>query len=234
MGTELIKARAVYAIGTLKETASLSFHQFFPLLLGWAISLGGPVFLLIISGVIGGILDHAVMHARGPGIFTLIGLLTGGALIGGFYAGWILLTLKVARGLPIKVTDIFRPLPQVVSTGVVLVITTICMGLLSPLVIASPLLFLKWQLAPYYVVDRGYGPIQALRQSWHDTNRLFAPLAIADLIIYGLMMLSTPILVGPIICHMLSGVLSAIVYNKWLTDEDNPEFRQLSNSDYVN
>ena len=234
MGTELIKARAVYAIGTLKETAVLSFHQFFPLLLGWAISLGGPVFLLLVSGIVGGILDHSLLHAHGPSIFTLAGLLTGGALIGGFYAGWILLTLKVARGLPIRVSDIIRPLPQILSAGVVLVITTICMGILSPLVIASPLLFLKWQLAPYYVIDRGYGPIQALRQSWHDTNRLFAPLALADLIVYGLMMLSAPLIFGPIICHMLSGVLSALVYNKWLTDENNPEFRQLSNSDYIN
>lgn len=234
MANELIKARAVYAVDTLKQTAVLSFHQFFPLLLGWAISLGGPVFVIIISGIIGGILDHAIFHARGPGLCTLVGLLTGGALIGGFYAGWIVMTLKVARGLPIKVSDILRPLPQIINTGIVLVITTICMGLLGPLVIAAPLLFLKWQLAPYYVVDRGYGPIQALRQSWHDTNRLFAPLAIADLIIYGLMMVSTAVIVGPIICHMLSGVLSAIVYNKWLTDENNPEFQELSNSDYVN
>jgi hypothetical protein len=26
---------------------------------------------------------------------------------------------------------------------------------------------------------------------------------------------------------MLSGVLSALVYSKWLTDENNPEFRHL-------
>jgi hypothetical protein len=226
MGNELIKARAIYAVDTIRETAVLSFQQFFPLLIGWFVSLGGPVALLAFGAIVGAILDKMVFHTKAGG-FTLIGLLIPGLLIGWFYGGWALLTLKVARRLPISVKDLFRPIPVILNCLAVLVITTICMGLTGWLVIVAPLLFLKWQLAPYYVIDRGYGPIQALKQSWHDTNRVFAPLALADLMLYGAMMLSTPTIVGPIICHMLSGVLSALVYSKWLTDENNPEFRQL-------
>lgn len=230
MGTELIKARAIYAVDTLKETAILTFQQFFPLLLGWFMSLGGPVVLLGILAFVCAMLDHMVFHTKNSW-FTLLGLVVPGVLIGWLYAGWILITLKVARKLPIRMGDLLRPLPVVLNCLGVLLITTIAMGLTSWLVIVAPLLFLKWQLAPYFVIDRGFGPIQALKQSWRDTDRIFAPLAIANLAIYGVMLLSTPTFVGPIICHIMSGVLSALVYTRWLTDENNPEYRQIPVTD---
>lgn len=230
MGTELIKARAIYAVDTLKETAVLSFQQWFPLLLGWFMSLGGPVALLGIFAIVCAILDNMFFHTK-AGWFTLMGLLVPGVLIGWLYAGWILITLKVARKLPIRMGDLLRPFPVVFNCLGVLLITTIAMGLTGWLVIVAPLLFLKWQLAPYYVIDRGFGPIQALKQSWHDTDRLFAPLVIADLVIYGVMLVSSPTVIGPIICHMMSGVFSALVYTRWLTDENNPEYRQIPATD---
>jgi len=221
----------MYAVETLKETALLGFHQFFPLLIGWLVALGAPVFLLIIGTIVGGMLDHMLFHMKTAGLCTLIGLLVPGIMIGWFYGGWILITLKVARKLPIALSDLFRPMPVVLSCLAVLCLTTIAMGLTGWLVIVSPLLYLKWQLAPYYVIDRGMGPIEALKQSWQDTNVIFFPLMIADLIIYGVSLLATPTVVGPIICHMLAGVLSALVYTKWMTDENNPEFKHIAKTE---
>lgn len=223
MPNELMKRRANYALETMRESWVLSFRQFFPLFLAWAASLAGPVFLLGLGLLGGGLIDH-MMGSRSAGLATLIGFIVPGFLIGWLYAGWILVSLKVARGLNVKMVDMFRPLPQTLAASGVLVLTTICIGLTSWLVIPAALLFLKWQLAPYYVVDRGYGTIQAMKQSWHDTDRIFAPLAILDLIFFGIQWVSGVTFVGPFLCHMALAVASALVYSRWLSDENNPEF----------
>jgi len=223
VSTGLMKQRATYALATLRDSWVLGAQQFLPLLGAWALSLGVPVAILLF-GTFGGLLiDHALGFKNG-GFVTLAMLLLPGFLIGGLYAGWALISLKVARGMPCKISDLVRPLPQALSGLAVLCITSIFIGLGSFLVIPGALLFLKWQLAPYYIVDRGYGPMQALRQSWHDTDRIFIPLAILDLIFVGISALAGFTIIGPIACHMALAVASALVYSRWLTDESNPEF----------
>jgi hypothetical protein len=226
MGTDLtlVKDRAFYALDTLKESWLLTAKRFFPLFLSWALSLGFPVALIIFGGIAGGIADH-MAGSRTAGFFTLIGLLIPGALIGWMWAGWNLICLKVARGIDTRMSDLIRPLPQILSAFVVLVISTICIGALSWLVIPGALLFLKWQLAPFYIVDRNYGPFQAMKASWHDTDRVFIPLALLDLAFVGLSMASTPLIFGPILCTLAMGVASAIVYNAWLADESHPDLK---------
>lgn len=226
MTYQLIKRRTTYALGTLKESWILCFKEFFPLFLSWGASLAGPVLLLGIGVVTGGIIDK-MMGFKHAAWATLAGLLIPGMLIGWLWAGWIFISLKVARDIPVKMGDIFRPLGQTLSALVVLVITSILIGLGSFLVIPGALLFLKWQLAPYYIVDRGYGPIEALKQSWEDTRTLFIPLAILDLCFVGLSALSAAMIFGPFLCHMALAVATALVYSKWLTDENNPEYPQI-------
>lgn len=223
MGTELMKRRAIYAAETLRDSAVLTFKQFFPLLGAWALTVAVPVGVLFF-GIMAAMMADRMAGFREGGFATLAVLVSGIAVLGALFAGWIVISLKVARGLACKMSDLIRPVPQIMSAFVVLLITTSLVGIGSFLIIPGALLFLKWQLAPYYVVDRGYGPIQALKQSWSDTDRIFWPLAILDLIFLGLSSASGFTLIGPAICNMALAVASAIVYNKWLTDENNPEF----------
>lgn len=224
--TELLKRRGMYALDTMRLAWILTFKQFMPLFIGWAASLGGPVLMLGLGVFVGALMDHAIFHHAAW--FTLIFTLIPGLLIGWMYAGWILISLKVAREIAPRFSDLFRPLPVALNAGVVLVIVTVCSGLLGMIpvigILPAAALFLKWQLAPYYVIDRGYGPMQALQQSWADTDRLFAPLVILDLIFCGLTFLSGFTIVGPFLCHMALAVASAVVYTRWLADPNNPEY----------
>jgi len=91
--------------------------------------------------------------------------------------------------------------------------------------------FLKFQLAPFYIVDRNYGPLKAMKQSWHDTDMVFVPLAMLDLLFVGIQLLTAPLVFGPLICHIGLTVASAIVYAKWLIDEDHPDIPKLEEDD---
>lgn len=215
MGYEITKDKAVYAVETLKQSGTVTVQNIVPLLLAWLVSLAGPVVLLAIMAPIGALIDHA-MGFRTAGLGTLIGLVVPGLMIGGFYAGWIYVSLKAARGIKIHKEDVIRPLDQMLSAFAVLVITTVICGLLSFTVVIPAFLFLKWQLAPYYIVDKGLGPIQALKQSWNDTNAFFIQLAILDLIFFGIQALLGFTIIIPFLAHIALSVATAIVYDQWL------------------
>lgn len=226
--TAMMKRRAIYAFDTFKQSWLMSFAQFFPLCGAWIASLAGPVFLLAMGVLFGALIDNMVFHTHGPGFITFLGTVIPGLLIGWLWGGWIYISLKVARGLPVHFGDLFRPAQQIVSTFILLIISTTLIGLGTMIfVLPGAFLFLKWQLAPYYVVDRNYGPIQALKQSWNDTNVLLLPLAILDLMFVGLQTVTSATIVGPFLCHIALAVATAIVYNVWLTDEKNPEYPQI-------
>ena len=220
------KERVFYALGTLKDSWVLTIRRFFPLFLSWALSLFFPFVLLALGLFFGLMADH--MADREVGIWTLSGLLVPGALIGWMWAGWNLVCLKVARGIEVRWTDLFRPVSQILSALVVLVLSSTCISLLSLLVVPGALLFLKWQLAPFYIVDRNYGPIQALNASWRDTDRVFVPLALLDLAFFGLNTVTAPLVFGPVLCCLAMGVASALVFNKWLADEAHPDLKVIN------
>lgn len=229
MGYEITKDKAVYAVDTLKQSATLTLQNIMPLLLAWVVSLAGPVVLLAIMAPVGALIDHA-LGFRTAGLGTLVGLLIPGVMIGGFYAGWIYVCLKASRGQRITKEDMFRPLDQMLSAFAVLVITTVCCGLLSFTVVIPAFLFLKWQLAPYYIVDRGLGPIQALKQSWSDTNPIFIQLAILDLILFAAQFALGFTIFIPIFVHLALSVASAIVYTRWLPDSGRGELGKSNTS----
>lgn len=226
MSYQLIKRRTFYALETLKDSCMLCLKEFFPLFLTWGASQAVPVILLVVGVIAGGILDFS-NGFRVAAWGTLAGLLIPGFVLGCLWGGWIHVSLKVARGIPIKFSDIFRPPNQILSCLVVLAITSVLIGLGSFLVVPGALLFLKWQLAPYYIVDRNYGPIRAMKESWNDTKRLFIPLALLDLCFVGIEAASAATIFAPIMCFMAMGVATAIVYSKWLIDENNPEYPQI-------
>ncbi len=218
-----LKKSSVYSLAVLKESGLLSMKQFFPLLGAWIISLFGPVVLMGIGVMVGLLIDKMLFHLKDAGPASLIGLVIPGLLIGGFYAGWIFITLKIARQDSVQMTNLFRPIPQMFSAAMVLCLTTIAMAIPAALVIVSPIIFLKFQLAPYYVVDQGYGPIQALKRSWLDTNRIFVPLAILDLIFAAIATAASFTVIVPFLCFMAQSVATAIVYTRWVMNDELDE-----------
>jgi hypothetical protein len=239
MKYQIVKRRTAYAIETFMESWVLSARRFFPLFGAWILTLAGPVFLFIVGVMVGLFFDQSTMGsalAWGSvgsvfvGWGTFLGFLLPGMMIGWLYASWIMVSLKIARGLDLKPFDLVRPLPQTLSAFAVLLITTICFSALSVLIVPAALLFLKWQLAPFYIVDRGYGPIKALKQSWKDTDINFIPLLLLDLMFVAVQALTAATVFGPLICHIGLTVATAIVYSRWLVDENNPELQQIADS----
>jgi len=225
MGFEItnVKENSVYALGTLKDSWVLTAKQFFPLFIGWFLTLGGPVLLTCLLSAAGWGIDKFMLGFPKGGPFSLVGLLVGVLTIGGFWAGWAKIALKVTRNIPTKMSDVLCSPGQMVASLIALSLSTIAIGLTGWLVIPAALLFLKWQLTPYFIVDQNCGPIEAMKKSWHATDdQIFIPLAVLDLIFFGLSTVSSAIFVGPIICHMALAVASAIVYSRWLTDEEAP------------
>lgn len=227
----LAKRRTTYAIATFCDTWVVSVRRFFPLFLAWGVSGALPVAILIVTVILGGVFDWKAGFGH-PAWGTVVGMLIPAIFIGGLWAGWNYIALKVVRGIPVKASDIFRPLNQTLSALVALAISSVLIGLGTMLfVIPGALLFMRFQLAAFYIVDRNYGPIRALKQSWDDTERVFVQLGLLDLMMLGVATLSAPLVFGPLMAHIASTVASAEVYSKWLTDENNPDFPKLEDLD---
>lgn len=231
MKLELVKKRSVYALDTFVDSWVLGAKKFFPLLGAWAICLFVPVVLLVL-GVLGGLALDALNGFHRGGLFTLIGLLIPGVMIGWMWAGWNYVCLKIARGIPVKMTDVFRPLPEALSGLAALSITSVLIGLGMIFVVPGVLLYLKWQLVPFYIVDRKYGPIKAMKQSWKDTDRLFITLGLMDLLFAGVFMLISATVFGPLALAMAFTMASALVYHNWLTDNDHPDMPKLEDDNF--
>src|SRR5690349_9632896 len=111
-----VKENSFYALETIKDAWVLTAKNFFPLFIGWFLTLGGP---LIITGVLtltGVGIDKLLLHfPKGGGPFTLIGLIFGVIAIGCFWAGWAKIALKVARGIPTKASDVICSPGQMLS-----------------------------------------------------------------------------------------------------------------------
>lgn len=230
LNLSLVKRRTTYAVATFGDTWVVSIRRFFPLFLAWAVSGALPVVILIFTVITGGVFDWKAGFGH-PAWGTVVGMLIPALFIGGLWGGWNYIALKVVRGIPVRATDIFRPLNQTVSALVALTISSVLIGLGSLLVIPGALLFLRFQLTAFYIVDRDYGPIRALKQSWDDTERIFVQLGLLDLMMLGVGALTAPLIFGPLMVHIASTVASAEVYSKWLTDENNPDFPRLEESE---
>lgn len=221
MKYEIIKREAVYSLGILPDALIMTIRQFFPLFGTWFLAIGAPVIMLIVFVIIGAVIDWQT-GASTASWGTLGALLLSAGLIGSFWTGWAQVTLKVARGVPTKFSDIFRSPAQIWSGLIAVTVSSLLIGLGSLLVIPGALLFLRWQLAPFYIVDQKCGPMEALKRSWRDTDRVLLPLIVLDLIFVGLSALSTCLIIGPVVVNMALGVASALVYCKWLTDNEAP------------
>lgn len=225
MGFELtnVKENSIYALGTLKDSGVLTAKQFFPLFIGWFLSQALPVVLIGILSGSGFLIDKFILHCAKFGPFTVFGLLTGAAALGSFWAGWAKINLKVVRGISVKAGDVICSPNQIVAGLIACVITSILIGMGWWLIVPGFLLAIKWQLTPYFIVDKNCGPIEAMKQSWHATeDRIFIPMAALSLMFLGIGALSSSIIIGPVLVFMAQSVASAYIYCRWLTDEEAP------------
>ncbi len=95
-----------------------------------------------------------------------------GFVVGTFFrAGTITMSLKVARGQPISVADVFSGGPHLVPLLVNAFLSTL-VAAIGFLVFIVPGVMLTYglMLGPYYVVDQRLGPIAAMRASWESTK----------------------------------------------------------------
>lgn len=231
MKLELVKKRSGYALDTFVDSWVIGARKFFPLLGAWALTLLLPVLLMVV-GTIAGLGIDTMQGFKHGGVFTLIGLLVPGIMIGWMWPGWMYFCLKLARDIPVKWTDLFRPLPEAVSGLIALSITSVLIGIGMILVVPGVLLYLKWQLVPFYIVDRKYGPIKAMKQSWEDTDRLFVTLGLMDLLFAGVFSLIAATVFGPVALAMAFSMASALVYHRWLTDEEHPDMPRLEDEEH--
>lgn len=221
-----LRKNSLFSLELLKEAGTISLQQAFPLVSAWVLSLFGPVVLMGIGCFVGLLIDKMILHTKDAGPASLLGLLIPGLMIGGFYAGWIFITLKIARQDTVNIAMIFRPVSQMFSAAAVLVLTTIATALPSMTmigVVISPVIFLKFQLAPYFVVDQGLGPIQAMKRSWIETNRIWIPLAILDLAFFGVSTALGFTLIVPFVAFMVQSVATALVYMRWVCNDELDE-----------
>ena len=220
-----VKENSFYAVGTIKDAWVLTAKNFFPLFIGWFLTLGGPLLITAVLTITGLGIDKMILHFPGKagGPFTLIGLMFGVLAIGCFWSGWAKIALKVARGIPTKASDVICSPGQMLSGLIACAVTVTLISLGGLLIIPGFLLAIKWQLVPYFIVDQNCGPIEAMKRSWHATdNSIFIPMAVVSLAFLGLSAASGFIIIGPVICNMALAVASAIIYARWLTDEDAP------------
>jgi uncharacterized membrane protein len=88
-----------------------------------------------------------------------------------FQVGLIRLWLQVARGERPRFEVVFSGGDRFLPLLGLSVLMGIAIGLgLVLFVVPGVLLALGWSMAPFYVVDAGYGPVEALEASWEATK----------------------------------------------------------------
>ncbi|CAN5600983.1 hypothetical protein BH10CYA1_BH10CYA1_11320 [soil metagenome] len=221
-----LRKNSLFSLELLKESGTLSLQQAFPLVSAWVVSLFGPVILMGVGALVGLFIDKMILHTKDAGPASLLGLLVPGLLIGGFYAGWVFITLKIAKRDKVSIGMLVRPISQMFSAAAVLILSTIATALPSFTmigVVLSPVIFLKFQLAPYFVVDQGLGPIESMKRSWVETNRIWIPLAILDLCFFGISTALSFTLIVPFAAFMIQSVATALVYMRWVCNDELDE-----------
>jgi uncharacterized membrane protein len=220
MELEVVKKAGIHSFEVFKQAWLLGARKFIPLVIAWFLTLPLPLFIGAVLFLLGLMADR-LMGAHGPGWATVLASAVLLIMIGWCWAGWNYVCLKIARGISPRFSDLFRPVSQCSSGFLALMVTSVAIGLgMMCFVLPGAYLFLKFQFTPFYIVDRDMGPLEAMKQSWRDTDQLFVPLALMDLMFWSLHFISGAIFIGPFLCFMAHQVANAIAFNKWLADEE--------------
>jgi len=118
------------------------------------------------------------------------GLIVGYVLQAFFQAGFTKMYLAAARGGTPEFAHVFSGGPRFLAMlgAMVLQIILVTLGMML-LVVPGVILALGTMLYPYYVVDRGMGPVEALKASWEATMGHKGKLFVLGLYWFGISLL---------------------------------------------
>lgn len=137
----------------------------------WVALIFGPLIGSVIGSVPGQIFNSVGRASQDKD--TIIAMAVVGGIVGFFVqtfftAGAMQLALTGARGGAPQVTQVFSGGPAYLRLlGTSLLVTLAIMGGLLLLVVPGIILALGFSMAPYYAVDAGMGPVEAMRASWN-------------------------------------------------------------------
>lgn len=140
----------------------------------WVALIFGP----LIGGVIGNVPAQILnqIGAASKDQDTIIAMAGVGMVIGFFVqtfftAGTIQLALTAARGGAPQVMQVFSGGSAYLRLlGTSLLVTLAIMGGFLLLIVPGIILALGFSMAPYYAVDAGMGPVEAMKASWEATT----------------------------------------------------------------
>lgn len=186
----------------------------------WPALVFGPVIVQILSAIPGQL--GALLEATGlvnetvalliNGVLTLVGLIVGFWLQG----GTIKMFLNAARGGTPQLGEIFSGgafTGRLIVAGLLMGLAWLGGALL--LLVGAIVVALGVMLTPYYVVDAGMRPTEALRQSWRAMNGHKWEMFMLGLAEIGLMLLGLlACIVGVVVVAAMVQLAMAIVFTR--------------------
>lgn len=163
---------------------------------GWDIAknnfvllLGGVVFTMLASAapvVIMGLMTHLTESDTFiSGMFTSIGSLAHFIIYSGLFLGLIKMSLALADKQKAEFGEIFNYFSLVFNFAVAQLIAGFIIVLGTILLIVPGIIFaIKLQFFPYFIVEQGCGPIEALQKSWEMTKDTKFQIFLFDLVVY--------------------------------------------------
>lgn len=221
----LEKLNQSYELVIAACTAAISSSKIaFGLILAWFLALLLPCTLIGVGVMMGTITDK-LLGFKQAGPFGFVGTAFPGLVFASLNAGWNTICLKAADGKEFKMKELIQDMPTIISCGIILVLSVIATTLgCCLLVLPGLFFFVKFQLAPFYAVDKHVGAIEAMKLSWAKTNEIFIQLAFIDIAFVVLKSVSSPTFVVPFFCFILESVTLACVYRRFaapLDDDDD-------------
>lgn len=189
----------------------------------WAPLVVGPIIAGVIAAAPGQILQFAAGTSAGAGrrppetetlvVVTVLSTLIGMVAQTFFQAGTIRLFLQAARGRSPEIAEIFRGGPAFFRLlgANILVGLAVLIGTLA-LIVPGVILALGFSMTPYYVVDTGMGPVEAMQASWRATTghkgSIFVYYLLSIVVaLLGLLACCVGILVSNAVVHTATAIL---------------------------
>lgn len=196
---------------------------------GWGAAkqnLGYFIIVAIILVVIFGGLDRlaAFLSERNAVLSLLAGLLSG-VLNLLTQLGFVKIALKCCDAVRPKVGDLFNGVPLLIKyfIGSVLYGLIICGGIIL-LIVPGIVWAVKFQFYPYFIMEKGLGPVEALKMSARIANGSKWHLFLFDLVSMGVILLGVlALFVGLIVAIPVVMVGTASIYRKLLAAQQPPE-----------
>ena len=215
--------QALVATGTpqpwsVGEVISLGWTRFTQ---SWAILVFSYLVVAIILQVVAQIAQRALgmtpdFQSRGYWIAFGGSLVVNQIVNAYFQTGLLRIWLGVARGQAPSFGVLFSGFDRFLPMLALTLLMTLASGLgLVLLIVPGILIYLGLYLAPYYLVDAGMGPIEAMKASWNATRGQKADVFLLVLAGVGLGMLGFVMcLLGILATYPLYAVAAAVAYTR--------------------